>query len=495
MTAAAPESPTPPPRRAMRDALASLTKDSAIYGFGQALGRAVQLLLVPVLTRLLVPAEFGIADLVQGYLQVAVLVLVFGMDGALARFFYEEPDRSSRITMVSTSLAFRLVTSSAVAALAIALGGPLAAGLLHGAAYHKYVTIGAMTLPFTLLVLFSNDVLRVTFQPHKYIALNVVQTVLITGLSILFVGRFHLGTAGVLYGRLAGDGLSALTGLVLIRKAVAPRLSRPTLRRMLAYGGPSVPAAIGFAVIAGLDRFWLQRTRSIEDVATYGVALRFFTVMTFAASAFQLAYGPFAYARARTPEAPRLFARVLVAYVAVASLAAMVVGLWSPEALRVLVTRAYRPDAASLPAMLLAFAAVALGAYTVTSIGIGLALKTPLLSIGAWGGAAIALAAHAALTPRFGPPGAALATFAGYVTVAAVTFVVAQRVHPLPYRGGRAVALALLALGLALGVRTIAGWPGEAARLGAVLLFVIVCVRLRVWTDGGAVRAAGAPGP
>src|SRR5438552_10607433 len=119
----------------MRESLRKLGADSAVYGLGQALGRAVQLLLVPVLARLLVPAEFGIAELVQGYLQVAVLVLVFGMDGALARFFYEEPDRRARVSMVSTSLAFRLLTSGVVAACAIALGGPVAGLLLHGEAY------------------------------------------------------------------------------------------------------------------------------------------------------------------------------------------------------------------------------------------------------------------------------------------------------------------------------------------------------------------------
>ncbi|HUK62622.1 MAG TPA: oligosaccharide flippase family protein, partial [Dongiaceae bacterium] len=393
-------------------------------------------------------------------------------------------------------LAFRLVVSGVAAALLIALGGPIAAALLHGEAYRKYVGVGAATLPFTLLVLFCNDVLRVTFQPVKYITLNLVQTVLVTTLSIVFVGPFHLSTAGVLYGRLAGDALSSLVGLVLIRHALGHRFDRGTLRRMLAYGAPTIPAAFAFALITGLDRFWLQRTRTIEEVATYSVALRFLSVMTFAASAFQLAYGPFVYARARDPGAPRLFARVLVGYIAVASLGAMIVGLFAPEVLRVLVTRAYHPDAASLPALLLAFAAVALGAYTVGSIGIGLALKTPLLAVGAWSGAVVAAAAHATLTPRLGPSGAAIATLAGYVSVAGVTFVLAQRVHPLPYRGARAAGLFALALVLALLAQRLAppGAWGVAVRAAAVLMFAGVCARAKVWTERAAV-AAPRPAP
>jgi O-antigen/teichoic acid export membrane protein len=290
---------------------------------------------------------------------------------------------------------------------------------------------------------------------------------------------------------MAGDALASLVGLVLIRHALGFRFDRGTLRRMLAYGAPTIPAACAFAVIAGVDRFVLQRTRTIEEVAVYGVATRFYSVMTFAASAFQLAYGPFVYARARDPEAPRLFARVLVGYVAVASLGAMVVGLFAPEVLGVLVTQAYRPQEASLPALLLAFAAVALGAYTVASIGIGLALRTPLLAVGAWAGALVAVASNLLLTPRLGPVGAGMATLAGYLGVAIVTFRFAQRVHPLPYRGGLAAGLFLLALALAVAAQRLSppGAAGMALRGAAVLVYVAVCARGRVWTERAAVAA------
>src|SRR5438128_12089978 len=92
----------------VREALQKLAGESLVYGLGQAGGRAVQLLLVPVLTRLLDPGAFGVAELVMAYSQTAVLVLVFGMDGALARNFYREPDRAARIRMASSSLLFRL---------------------------------------------------------------------------------------------------------------------------------------------------------------------------------------------------------------------------------------------------------------------------------------------------------------------------------------------------------------------------------------------------
>jgi len=471
----------------MREALKRLTTESAVYGLGQVGGRAVQLLLVPMLTRALTPGAFGISELVIRYSQTAILILVLGMDGALARFFYHEPDREARIRMVSSSLVFRLATSAAVAALAATLAAPLADRLLGGQAYRKYLMIGAMTLPFTLLVMFANDVLRVTFQPWKFIALNITQTTLIASVSLFLVLRRHLDVVGVLYGRLAGDAACAVLGLVLIRHAVRPRFSRPALRRMLSYGIPTVPAAFGFALISGVDGYVLQRTRTVEELAVYAVALKFFAVVTMAASAFQLAYGPFAYARAGTPEAPRLFARVLGAYTAVASLGALLVATFAPDVLAVAVPAMYRD--AAFPVLWLAFAAVALGAYTVAAIGIGLALKTPLLGLCAGGGALAAIAAHMVLTPRFGAPGAAVATFLGYATVAALTYAIAQRVHPFPYRGARLASLFALALALALALHRWAppGAAGVMLKLAVAAGFGWVCMRLEVWKERGAV--------
>jgi O-antigen/teichoic acid export membrane protein len=474
----------------VRDSLKKLWNDSMTYGLGQAVGRGVQLLLVPILTRALTPGEFGVSELVLGYVQAAVVVLVAGMDGALARFFYEQPDRDARVRMVSSSLAFRLITSGIVAALAISLATPIASAFVGGQAYSKYLAIGAATLPFTLLVMFSNDVLRVTFQPLKYVTLNVVQTLIVVAGSIVFVVVMHKGAAGVLYGRLLGDAASAMLGLVLVRHNLTLRFDGALLRRMLSYGAPVVPAAFGFGFIAGLDRYMLQRTRSIEEVAVYAVALRFFSVMTLAASAFQLAYGPFAYAHAAREDSPRLYARVLVAFAALASLGALFVGAFAPEALALLAPRAYA--GAALPALFLAFAAVAMGAYTVASVGVGLALKTPWLNVSAGFGVAIALLAHLAFTPRFGPSGAGLSTLLGYFVIALVTFFVAQRVRPMPYRGGLALFLFASALVLAVLAQRLAPWgiPGVVARVAVVAAFALMCVRLRVWTERGAVASA-----
>lgn len=474
----------------MRDVLKRLTGESLVYGLGQVSGRAVQVLLVPIITLALTPAVFAIADLVQAYSALVVFVLVMGMDAALVRFFYHEPDRDARRTMVTTSLVFRVLASTLVAALIAGIAQPLAGGLLGSSTYVKYVLIGAASLPFTLLVLFANDILRVTFQPWKFITLNLVQTVVTGGLTLWWVMHERRGVIGVLYGKLAGDAITALLGLVLLRPSLIPRVDRAVLRRMLGFGLPLLPAALAYGVISSADRYFLQRAHGLDQVGVYAVAVKFFTVVMMSVTAFSLAFFPIAHARAKEPDAPRLYARVLALYMAVASGVALTVGLFAPEALSVLVQPAYRSAAG--PAGLLTFAAVAYGAYHVACLGIQLANRTYLIGWTAVGGAVVAVVANALLAGPYGMMGSAGATLIGNGMLAVLTYVVAQAVHPLPYRGRRLLALFGLAVALSVMVPRFAasgpwGWAMKLAALGA---YALVAAVLQVGRERGAVTAA-----
>jgi O-antigen/teichoic acid export membrane protein len=205
-------------------------------------------------------------------------------------------------------------------------------------------------------------------------------------------------------------------------------------------------------------------------------------------SAFQLAFMPFAFARAQDPDSPRLYARVLGLYVAVATGGALACGLLAPLGIRLLATRDYA--AASRPALWLAFAAVAQGAYYVCALGINLSLKNALLGVSASGAALLAVAGNLLLVPRLGAEGAAMATFGGYAASASLTYLIAQRVHPLPYRGARLAAL--FAAGVGLGAAAVrfapAGDLGVAWRVAALVAYALLAWKSDVWKDRGALR-------
>jgi O-antigen/teichoic acid export membrane protein len=126
-------------------------------------------------------------------------------------------------------------------------------------------------------------------------------------------------------------------------------------------------------------------------------------------------------------------------------------------------------------------------------LGVNLSRRNELLMWSALGSALFAAVGNLVLVPRLGAEGAAMATFSGYAVSAVITYVIAQRVHPVPYRGARLAAL--FAAGVTLGalasrLATAGGAAGVglAARAGAIAVFALLAWKMDVWKDRGAIR-------
>jgi O-antigen/teichoic acid export membrane protein len=468
----------------VKEHLRRLTGESFVYGLGQAAGRGLQMLLVPILTRVFSPDVYGVIDLLGLVGAIAAPLVIMGTDGALARFFYDATDAQARRVMISTSALWRLGVCLVVAA-GLGLAAPAFSTFLFASPdYAKYVRITALTIPFTAFFLFQNDVLRVTFQPWKFIALNVVNTLLVGGLSILFVVGWGEGVAGVLYGRLAGDALTAAFGFVLIRLQFTPRFDPRVLRGMLAYGAPLVPVAVAAWAMQYADRWALAHFRDLATVGVYAVAVKMGAAMTLVVSAFQLAWGPFSFAQAREPGAGRLYARVLTLFTGVTASLALLLGLFAPEALAILVPGAY--FSAALPGGLLCFAAVAQGAYYIAGVGATLAFRTDIIAWTSLAAAVVSVALNLLLVQPIGIRGVAVATTTGFALSTILLYVWSQRVWPIPFRGLRALSLYLLGIAAllagVLGGRWAAsewgGGPSVLVRAAVLVTYVGVAALL-----------------
>jgi len=471
--------------------LRKLTDQSLVYGVGQAAARALQMVLVPIFTRQFTPAEYGVVDVIPLVTWFATFLVVMGTDAAIARLFYEPVDAAERRTLVSTLAAWRFGVAVLVALVLSVFAPVVSRTILQSPDYAKYIRISAWSLPCAVFVVFETDVLRLTFQPWKFFLLNVLQTVGVASLSILFVVGLHREVAGVLYGRLLGDAIAAVVGLVLIRHLIVPRFDRAVLAGALRFGLPLLPAGIAFWGISYADRWFLLRFTDLAGVGVYAVALKLGTLMMFGTSAFQLAWGPFAYAHEHDPDAKSLFARVLTLYTAVASGLALLLGLFAPELLAWLVPRSY--EGAAVPGALLVFGVVAFGGYTVAGLGTNLARRTINQSIAALAASLVTVALAWALVVPLRLVGVALATLLGFTSSTVILYVLSQRAYPIPYRGLRALFLFVLAVSLwaasTYAAHVLEPLPGVLVRLAALAVYAALAALL------SRKRPAGPDGP
>jgi O-antigen/teichoic acid export membrane protein len=474
-------------------AIGRLGKDSFLYGSGQMMNRAVQAAVLYLLTRVFPPAEFGVVDLVMTVSVLATLFIIFGMDSALARSFYDAPDSEARRTKAMTSALHRVIGGGLIGLVLVIWARPVSVLLLRSASYEKYVRLLGWGIPFSSFFAFCNEALRVTFQPKKFIGLNAFNAILLGGLTLWFVKFLRLSVAGVFWAKLFADASTALVGVVLVRHVLTRRGgSWADFRTMIAYGAPLVPMALIYYALTYADRQVLVRMSTMTDVGVYGLAARIATPVLMAIAAFQLAWGPSAFAAARQEGHGAIYSRVLNLYVAGGAAVALLTAFAAPLLVRI-VPQSY--EGAWKPGGLLALSAVANGAYYIVAVGVQLKRENGWLVLTTAVAAVVTIGLAILWVGRWGVTGVALATLVGFSVSSALLYSVSQSRNPFPYRGLACLAIFLVAVAL-----SVASWwvgvsvPGFALRLFVWLAFAAVAWRfaMRGVEPGSAKKEAAA---
>src|SRR5688572_16790879 len=99
-----------------------LGRHAAIYGVGNMLAKLTSFIMLPIYTRYLTPADYGVLELTSMTLDFLAIMLGMNVAGTVYRFFAEEKSKAGRDLVMSTAAIGKIVTS-----LILAVGGLLAA--------------------------------------------------------------------------------------------------------------------------------------------------------------------------------------------------------------------------------------------------------------------------------------------------------------------------------------------------------------------------------
>jgi O-antigen/teichoic acid export membrane protein len=191
-------------------------------------------------------------------------------------------------------------------------------------------------------------------------------------------------------------------------------------------------------------------------------------VLVLGMTGFVLALGPYLLSvYSEQPDQEKLVRGRTLTYLAFTlGLGALVLTLFADE-----LTHLFAPDYDEAPDAVgpLAFGAIGYGAAAVLLTGIGLAKRTIYVAGLATIAAVANIALNFALIPPFGIVGAALASAAGYGTLAVLYYWAAQRVYPTPFEPRKVVTI----LALAIAASFAAALPVEGVAQAAVKLAAI----------------------
>lgn len=459
-----------------------LLKEFLIYGLGDLLLRAATIITLPIYTRLLTTADYGMWSYAITAVGLVTGVLALGGDSAYARYFFEVKTLPEKRAITSTWISFLAIWSMVIVLGCLPWLGWFSAWSFGTSQNSTLFALALLTTPLTLVNQLCGQVLRNQFQAQLFAGLNMATTVLIIGFSIIGSVGFGLGVTGILGGTLVATLCMLPVRLWSARAMLRPLFSWLWLRRLLSYGVPLVPVSLAYWIFVVSDRMVIGKLSTVEQLGLYAVANNITSSLTYVNNALGQAWSPRAVQvyEDQYATAPVFYGQVMT-YILL-GFGFLCVGLttFAREALLILSTPAYYGSAVAVGP--LALAGVAFASTQITALSISLVKKTYYITVYAWLAALLNLGLNILWVPRWGMVAASWTTAIAYTFLTVGYLFTSQRLWPVVYEKRRALTIVGLTLLFTLGAEYLPAWSlllSILLKVGYVLLYIGCLVLLR----------------
>ena len=427
----------------MRAKFKELGRDSLIYGVSGMVQKFIAVLLVPLYWPVFLPDELGQQALVLTVVTLLTAFAALGMDSAAHTWFWQTEDANDRRCTIATWFWCQMAVSLVLGSLLALLAEPVSVLISGDTGAATLLRLAAATLPLTVAGAVLTNYFRLQRRPAATLWFTAASSMLLVALNLLFILVLHWGMPGFFLAQIAAGIAGTAAAVWLLRGTLHPRhAARPRLRGMLRFALPLMPAALALWVMGLSDRLFIEKMLNTHEVGLYAAAATLATAVAMITGAFTTAWGPFALSMQRQPDAPALYARGLLLYLALGGSMVVAVALFTPDVMTLLARPQYLGAAPVVG--ILSLSLLTNGLTTIASTGLALAKQSAPVSGGAFRAAIVSVVLNLLLLPLLGKTGSAWASLTAWAVCAAYVFYRAQQIHRLPYNLPRVLLIAVL---------------------------------------------------
>ncbi len=455
----------------------SFLKDSVIYAIPTFISRGLSLILVPLYTRVLNPADYGSLDLLLAFAAIINLTVALEISQAVARFYPEETDFQYKIAYASSAFWFTLCCYSLFAVISLLLTSRIAHLVMGQSGLEATFQIGIVYIWSSGLFNLIQNQFRWELRSRNYAIISLLMSFVTAGVAVWLTYGLHWGLTGLLLGMVTGSLVGAISGLWWLRNSFRFVFDVVRLREMLTFSSPLVFSGAAVWISLYIDRILINHFLSASEVGLYGIGYRLSSIAGLVMVGFQGALTPLIYTYHREEDTPRQLARIFRLFLAFALIMFLGLSLFSIDILRFFTTAPFYGGSVVVVYLV---PAILLAQMNIFAPGIDIAKKTYLHIWINVGGALLIAALNYFLIPILGIVGSGLATLLGYLFVFTVYMVLSQKYYKVPHRWYQVFIAVILAAILAGGgqrlvVVDLVRWFFS---IFSLVFFAIICLAL-----------------
>ncbi|MCB5257638.1 MAG: oligosaccharide flippase family protein [Candidatus Cloacimonadaceae bacterium] len=421
-----------------------LAKNISIYTLGNILNRSITFILVPLYTRVLVPADYGKLELVNSI--GAILAILYGLliETGYSRMFFKYKDPEWRKSLYFSGQVFNIFCCIIVGLFTFIYANEIANKILNfpeGIIFLKLITIITLLKVLTNIPMYN---IRNREKASLFISINGAYLLLNTLLSIYFLVFRKLGVSGILYAQIL-SGIMELVALYYFTwDQFSFRFSFEGLKKMLAFSIFLVPSNISSFILNYSNRYFLSAYMDLKEVGLYSLGAKLAAVIPFLfTEPVKMAFSPYIYNIIDDPQKCKQqvadFSRIFFVGLAIV---ATLISLFAKEAIAIIASTNYSGSHSIV--FFLSFSYLFMGLAGIIVNCIHISLKTWIVTLVWIFSAVINIVLNVLLIPKYGRMGASIATMISSLLIVILYFVAVHFVYPVNFSYSKFIYLSIL---------------------------------------------------
>jgi O-antigen/teichoic acid export membrane protein len=399
-----------------------------MYAIGNIARRFVGFVMLPIYTRFLTPADYGVIGLLTFALALMEPILGARLGWAVPKFYFDAPDRRGRRAVIWGALILT-GAASAVSVLVLVLFRNIAADILFG--NRKY----ALALGLFAISLLTQPIeqtgmtyLRLRERSGLFLVFSVGKLLLQLALNLLLVVYWRGGVIGVVLSAVISSVLIAMGSSIYVAAHEAPAFDWHVTKKMMQFCWPLWLSAIAGIYIGASGALYLRAFDTLSDVGRLQLALKFATTVGMLLWVpFLQHWEPMSFRYYKEADGKRKFQVAFIAISALMFIGGLVISIFAEPVIKVMAAKSFYAAASVVP--LLTIAAILDRLRTFFDFSFMITDRTKMRGAYQYATAVVITIAYVVLIPRFGLMGAAAAQSLTFVGTFIYVYIISKRYY------------------------------------------------------------------
>ena len=320
-----------------------LAYSTLFYVAGLILANSLAFINFPILARGLSTSEFGILDLFINISILITILLAFGIDSAVGRYFHEYKDIEEKKEVIIEGLLIQIIIVAVIGSVLYSMAGYLLRYVSEESELLNLLKLSIVLAIFQALLNFALSLLKWTLHKWEFIFLSVVSAGLGLGFTSIAIYGLNAGLNQVFEFILFGRALSAAIGLYLIRKWLYFKMPNfKFIRSLMSYAAPVGIVCVIEVMIPAIERKSILAIVSTEQLGLYAAAAKLVSILAVFIQAFQTAWGPISLSISKQEMVNETYIIIAKIFVLMMCISTLLMACFSKQVLNILVSDRYR---------------------------------------------------------------------------------------------------------------------------------------------------------